>query len=99
VNASKILSGEAAESGFTYLTSASDQVVIGVWACGAFRERIDSYPFNEMCTVIEGIVELTDDTGRSETYRTGDTFYIVKGFAGFWQTHSRFRKYFMVSNQ
>ena len=93
----QILRGTPDESGFVYHTSASGKTMIGVWACGAYAEHLVNYAYDEMCTVIEGAVEITAEGGRKITYRAGDTFFMAKGFTGLWESHGRFKKYFMIS--
>lgn len=91
------LRGTPDESAFVHLTSADGNTMVGVWHCGAYVERLIDYPHNEMRTVIEGAVEITADGDDRVTYCVGDTFFMAKGFTGLWESHARFRKYFMVS--
>ena len=92
-----VLRGTPDEKAFVHLTSADGNTMLGVWDCGAYAERLIDYAYNEMCTVIEGAVEITEDGGETVTYRSGDTFFMKKGFTGLWESHARFRKFFMIS--
>lgn len=92
-----IVRGDPDESGFSYLASEDGGTDIGVWACGAYAERLIDYPYHEMCTVIEGSVEITADGGEPITYRAGDTFFMAKGFTGLWESLGPFKKYYMIS--
>lgn len=92
-----VVRGTPDESGFIYLTSEDGNTMIGVWTCGAYCERLINYAYNEMCTVIEGAVEITADGGQPITYSAGDTFFMAKGFTGLWESRGRFKKYFMIS--
>lgn len=96
-NPANVLRGLPDERAFIHLTSADGTTMIGVWDCGAYAERLIDYPYNEMCSVIEGTVEITADGGETVTYRGGETFFMAKGFTGLWESHARFRKYFMIS--
>ena len=93
----QVLRGKPDESGFIYQTSEDGKTMIGVWACGAYAERLENYAYNEMCTLVEGAVEITPEGGQTVTYRAGDTFFMAKGFTGLWESHGRFKKYFMIS--
>ena len=93
---SKIVRGTPDESGFIYVTSEDGTAMIGIWACGAYCERLEDYAYNEMCTVIEGAVEITADAGDPITYHAGDTFFMAKGFTGLWESRGPFKKYFMI---
>jgi uncharacterized protein len=67
----------------------------GFWAAQPGRGEIN-YTKDELCTLLEGEVRLTDESGHSETYVAGDTFVIPKGFKGVWETVKPVRKFFAV---
>lgn len=67
----------------------------GFWAAEPGRAEI-AYTKDELCTLLEGEVKLTDAGGHSETYVAGDTFVIPKGFTGVWETVRPVRKFFAV---
>ena len=76
----------------------------GGLAAGLFRAttgtvRID-YPFNEHATILEGEVTLTDEAGRSHTYRPGDSFFIRQGEIILWKVSGRHvtKSFFNVPN-
>ena len=96
VDAAQVLEGAPEEKGALYF-ERSDGAAAGVWSCGKYRERIDSYPCDEMCTVIEGTVTITPAGGVPSTYSKGDTFLIRKGFKGTWETNGPFKKYFFLA--
>lgn len=53
------------------------------------------FPFTEHATIIEGEVTLTDETGKSHTYRPGDSYFIKQGQVVLWEIKSeRVRKSF-----
>lgn len=67
----------------------------GFWAAQPGRADIH-YTKDELCTLLEGEVRLTDEAGHTETYRAGDTFLIPKGFKGVWETVSAVRKFYAI---
>ena len=67
----------------------------GFWAAQPGRADI-AYTKDELCTLLEGEVRLTDESGHAETYVAGDTFVIPKGFKGVWETVKPVRKFFAV---
>lgn len=69
----------------------------GFWAAQPGKADIH-YTKDEMCTLLEGEVRLTDETGHAETYVAGDTFIIPKGFKGTWETVRAVRKFYAVFN-
>lgn len=96
VDPATVLEGKASEKGHTFFASEDEKFLVGVWECTACKERIDSYPFNEFCQVLNGAVTVTDEAGKSETYRAGDSFFMRKGFRGIWHMTETFRKYFVI---
>jgi uncharacterized cupin superfamily protein len=67
----------------------------GFWAAEPGKANI-AYTKDELCTLLEGEVRLTDAAGHSETYVAGDSFVIPKGFTGVWETVKPVRKFFAV---
>ena len=96
VDPATVLEGRAKERGHTFFASKDGNFLVGVWECSPCKEKIDSYPFNEFCQVLSGTVTVTDKSGRSETYRAGDSFFMHKGFEGIWDMTETFRKYFVI---
>jgi uncharacterized cupin superfamily protein len=67
----------------------------GFWAADPGRADI-AYTKDELCTLLEGEVRITDAAGHAETYVAGDSFVIPKGFTGVWETVKPVRKFFAV---
>jgi uncharacterized cupin superfamily protein len=94
---------EGAGSPKAYIAYAdtTGQLTAGVWACDAGTLEINNLPFDEVCFVIDGEVEVTDDKGISGTFGEGDAFVLHKGFTGTWRMPRPFRKFnaiFTVTN-
>jgi len=54
-----------------------------------------TFPFTEHATILEGEVILTDESGKSYTYRPGDTYLIKQGQVIVWDVKvDRVRKTF-----
>ena len=87
------IEGAGHPKGYTAYTDASRQLTAGVWACNAGTLEIDNLPFDEVCFVIDGEVEVTDDQGISSTFGEGDAFVLHKGFTGTWRMPRAFRKF------
>jgi uncharacterized protein len=79
----------------TWYASPSGAFRTGFWAAEPGRAAI-AYTKDEMCTLLEGEVRLTDEAGHAETYVAGDTFVIPAGFKGVWETVKPVRKFFAV---
>ena len=74
--------------------SQSGEFVSGVWQGEPGTFSIENYPVDEFCMVIEGEVTLTDQTGKSRTFKRGMAFVIPRGFVGTWHMPVRSKKYF-----
>jgi uncharacterized cupin superfamily protein len=81
-----------------FFTSDDKGTWTGVWECAPCIEDIDSYPVNEMMTVISGSVTLTNENGESETFTSGDTFFLTKGAKIRWQITEKLRKFYMITS-
>lgn len=75
----------------------NDTISCGVFSCthGGFRMV---YPFNEHATLLEGEVELTDETtGETHHYKPGDSWFVKQGTAVHWKILSeRMIKHYMA---
>ena len=81
-----------------FYATEDESMLAGVWECAPCREVIDAYPVDEMMTVISGSVTLTDpDTGDSETYCAGDSFFVAKGTKCIWEITETLRKFYFIA--
>jgi len=87
------LKGAQHPQAYTAFTDATGQLTAGVWACDAGVLEVRNLPFEELCFVIEGEVEITDDQGTSSKFSEGDAFMLHKGFTGTWRMPRAFRKF------
>jgi len=78
-----------------WYTDPSNKLCAGFWASEDFSGAV-SYTEDEFCTLIAGVVKLTDADGNVETYRAGDSFLIPSGFSGSWETIEPVRKFFVI---
>ena len=47
--------------------------------------QIKDWPIDEFMHILEGQVEITDESGASRVYGPGDMFVMPKGFSGTWR--------------
>lgn len=90
---SQILEGECKASGKMEFGAPDSPQSCGWFSCTSGKFRM-VYPFNEHATVVEGEVTLTDEnTGKSVTYKVGDSWFMAKGTPVLWQISTpRFTK-------
>ena len=81
-----------------FFAAEDESTLAGVWECAPCKEVIGSYPVNEMMTVIKGSVTVTDsNSGSSDTFKKGDSFFIPKGTSCVWEITETLRKYYFIS--
>lgn len=94
---SEVVSGDPQASVAMIHGEPTDNLTCGIFACttGSFKM---TYPFDEMATVYEGSVKLTDlTTGVMVEYQRGDSWFVVKGTEVLWEiTAERFVKHYIA---
>lgn len=76
--------------------SADKQYGVRIWESGPGMLQTDGYPYDEYCLVIDGQLEITNGSGRTEVFGPGDSFVIPKGWQGTWNMKSRFKKQYIA---
>lgn len=84
------------ELNHTFFATADESILSGVWECAPCKEEIESYPVHEMMTIISGSVTVTNADGQSETFTSGDSFFIPKGTKGTWHITETLRKFYLI---
>jgi uncharacterized cupin superfamily protein len=99
VDPATVVSGEAVETGASYMGDGDDSLLVGVWKCTAYAEVFsgDGYPADEFCQVLEGSVTLTSEDGTAQTYVAGDSYIVNKGWCGEFRVNEDFRKYYVMA--
>ena len=86
------------ESDHPYFATDHESVSAGVWECAPSKMSFESYPVNEMMTILSGSVTVTNhDDGRAETFTAGDTFFVAKGSSFTWEITETLRKYYFIA--
>ena len=73
-------------------------VAVGIWECPPCKLDIDSYPVNEMMTIISGALVMKNAEGVEETFGPGEVVFVSKGSKMTWHIIERLRKYYMTSS-
>ena len=85
------------EIGHIYLDEAvQGRLLAGVWACRPTTIRHTCFPSIEFVCVVEGVTEITDESGDTEVYGPGDFFMIPAGMALTWHMPERFVQHFVA---
>ena len=92
---SGIAADDHTEAEYVYYQSDDATTICGAWKCAPCLEE-EHWPGEELMTVISGSVNVTyKSNGTTETYTTGDSFYLPKGEDVIWEITETLTKYFM----
>ena len=83
------------QSARNLFSDATGRFFSGIWSSTPGAWRV-AYTENELCVLTRGSVRITDDSGRSWTFRTGDCFVVPAGFAGLWEVLEDARKFYAI---
>jgi uncharacterized cupin superfamily protein len=91
----KVLEGNPVHEGRFDLGGFGTRTMAGVWQCtrGKFEY---TYPGDEICTLLEGHIRVTDKDGKVHDYRAGDTFFTSKGEFAIWEIVEPVKKVFFI---
>ncbi|MEE4210270.1 MAG: cupin domain-containing protein [Parvularcula sp.] len=90
-----VVSGNPQEAGEVYYDTPLASATVGIWHSDPGVVRFPSYPFDEVCMVVEGSVILRDADGGEERFGSGDVFIVPKGWAGDWIMQEPLRKFYV----
>lgn len=74
------------------------KVSSGVWEATPGVTRSIKGTTWEYCTILSGVVEITEDGKAPVRLQAGDTFVLKPGFVGVWKTIETVRKLWVVVN-
>lgn len=91
-----LLQGDPTFTTWVQDESRNGLILSGVWeATPGTTKSIKGERF-EFCMLLQGVVELTEQNGKTVTYRAGDAFVMKPGYVGVWRTVETCRKLFVV---
>jgi uncharacterized protein len=90
----KVTSGDPQEFAHLFFEKATPAAKIGIWASEPGTVRFDSYPFDELCVIVEGRLILRSD-GEDEVFAEGDVFLVREGWRGDWIMEERLKKFYV----
>ncbi|MDQ0454937.1 cupin domain-containing protein [Rhizobium paknamense] len=92
----RLIEGDPAFKTWAQDASKEGKVLTGIWeATPGLTHSIKGERF-EFCTILEGLVEITEKNGETYTYKAGDSFVMKPGFVGTWRTIETVRKIYVV---
>jgi len=93
----RIVSGNPQQQAWNHYSDPTGQFHAGIWQGepGAWRVFYDPHE-EELCTLLEGTVRLTDAAGLRREFCAGATFVVPGGFTGIWENVTRVRKVYAI---
>ena len=88
---------ETDETTIPFYRAEDGSVSAGIWECPPCKLDIESYPVNEMMTIIAGSLTITNADGMEETFGPGEVVFASKGSKMTWHITERLKKYFMTA--
>ncbi len=95
VAADKVLVGTPKSAYKVLYTSKSNDLTTGIYECTAGKWKV-SYSEDEFCTLIEGSLRMTSDTGEVQEFKAPASFLIPSGYSGIWEPLEKLRKFFVI---
>ncbi|MFI8466809.1 cupin domain-containing protein [Stutzerimonas stutzeri] len=92
----RVLDGSPVHKGVHLFGDFNSPLQAGVWECSEGKFKY-TYPGNEICVIVEGMVDIIDMSGHVTALKAGSVFFTIKGESVVWDIKKKIRKIFMVS--
>jgi uncharacterized cupin superfamily protein len=96
IPAESIASGDPVQRGHTYFSTANDSFTAGVWDCTPYEEVRGPYSVDEFMVLLEGSLDIENEDGTMQSFRTGQGFVIPKGAVLQWKQSEYLRKFWVI---
>jgi len=96
IEPSRVIAGEPITQSWPQVADLNGAVDAGVWEITPSENVSIKDGISEFCLILEGLIELTADTGESWTFRKGDAFLMKDGWRGKWKTIEKTRKLYVI---
>jgi uncharacterized cupin superfamily protein len=79
-----------------FFEDGTGQFTVGVWETTGYHRKLINFTRHELMHLLEGSVTFTDDRGKSQTFRAGDTFFVPLGTPNSWKSEGTLRKIYCI---
>lgn len=79
-----------------YFENESGEFTVGVWDTTGYHRKLLDFNRHELMHLLEGSVTFTDDKGKSQTFKAGDTFFVPLGTPNSWKSEGYLRKIYCI---
>lgn len=91
-----LLSGAPAWSGKDYFEDASSRFTVGLWASTAYHRKAIPFPRHELMCLLQGAVTITGPSGKAQTFKAGESFFVPYGAVTDFRTDGDVKKIFAI---
>lgn len=88
----RLIAGDPSYRTWEIAAAGHKDIRTGIWEATPGVTRSIKGETWEYCTILSGVVVLTEDGGIPRRFSAGDTFVLRPGFVGTWQTLETVRK-------
>jgi uncharacterized cupin superfamily protein len=81
---------------YEYFEDATGQLTVGIWDTTGYHRKLINFARYELMHLLEGSVTFADDTGGSQTFKAGDTFFVPLGTPNSWKSEGYLRKIYCI---
>lgn len=92
----RLISGDPTLTSWPLDSARDGTVNTGIWEMTPGEQRSIKGEIFEFCHILEGVVEVTEDGGPTQTFRAGDSLIMKPGFRGVWKTIETVRKIYVI---
>jgi uncharacterized cupin superfamily protein len=79
-----------------YFEDATGQFTVGIWDTTGYHRKLLDFNRYELMHLLEGSVTFTDDKGKSQTFKAGETFFVPLGTPNSWKSEGYLRKIYCI---
>lgn len=79
-----------------FFEDATGQFTVGIWDTTGYHRKLLDFNRYELMHLLEGSVTFTDDKGKSQTFKAGDTFFVPLGTPNSWKSEGYLRKIYCI---
>lgn len=93
----RLIAGEPQFKSWTVDSDKDGKVSTGIWEATPGTTRSIKGETWEYCSILSGVVEITEDGKEPVRFRAGDNFVLKPGFVGVWKTIETVRKIWVIA--
>lgn len=91
-----LLSGAPTQRGHEFFEDRTGKLSVGVWDSTAYHRKPVPFPRHELMCLLEGSVTVTGPSGRAQTFKAGESFFIPHGAVTDFRTDGYVHKIYSI---